>query len=226
MSTDLAWQPSLFDGADGRVRLDPAFARLRRHDLSDGAWVDVAPAWCDGADGLLARLLEEVPWGPQRRVRMYDSVVAEPRLTHRWLLGDDVDPLSDAAPPPELVEMAEVLGRRYGVSFTQVGANLYRDGADSVAWHRDRVHREMNDAVIAIVSIGAPRPFRLRPHGGGPSIGFDLGHGDLLVMGGTCQRTWEHTVPKVARAAGPRLSVTFRHDQPGRAGYPAVDEEP
>ncbi len=62
---------------------------------------------------------------------------------------------------------------------------------------------------MAIVSIGERRPFRLRPKGGGPSIGYDLGRGDLLVMGGTCQRTWDHGVPKVARA-GPRMSLTFR----------------
>src|SRR5690242_595410 len=99
MRTDLAWQPSLFEGADGRFGLDPDFTGLRRHDLTDGAWVDVVPVWCDGADALLDRLLREVPWGPQRRVRMYDDVVAEPRLTHRWVLGGDADPRADTAPP-------------------------------------------------------------------------------------------------------------------------------
>jgi len=210
MRTDLAWQPSLFEGADGRFGLDPGFTRLRRHDLADGAWVDVAPAWCDGADALLARLLREVPWGPQRRVRMYDDVVAEPRLTHRWVLDEGADPRADTAPPPELVEMAEALSRRYGVAFTQIGANLYRDGADSVAWHGDRVARELPTATVALVSLGAVRPFRLRPHGGGEGVGLLPGPGDLLVMGGSCQRTWQHSVPKV-RASAPRVSVQFRH---------------
>jgi alkylated DNA repair dioxygenase AlkB len=96
------------------------------------------------------------------------------------------------------------------VEFTQIGANLYRDGADSVAWHGDRVARELPEAVVALVSLGAVRPFRLRPTGGGPSIGLLPGPGDLLVMGGSCQRTWQHSVPKT-RASAPRISVQFRH---------------
>lgn len=201
---DLAWQPSLLD--DGDVEVDVAFHGLRRRELADGAWVDHVPAWCGGADGLFERLLRGTPWRG-RDVRMYDRTVAEPRLTHRWRL-DDGDP-----PPAELATMAGVLGARYGVEFTQVGANLYRDGADSVAWHGDRVARELPEAVVALVTLGATRPFRLRPRGGGPSVGWLPGRGDLLVMGGTCQRTWQHAVPKV-RAADPRISVQFRHAYP------------
>ena len=193
MPADLVWQPSLLDGLE--------VAAGRRHELGRGAWVDIAPGWCAGADGLFARLLAETPWGGPRRVRMYDRVLPEPRLTHRW-------PLAEA--PPDLAAMARELSARYGVEFTQVGANLYRDGADSVAWHGDRVARELPSAVVALVSLGAVRPFRLRPTGGGPSVGFTPGPGDLLVMGGTCQRTWQHSVPK-ARAVGPRISVQFRH---------------
>jgi alkylated DNA repair dioxygenase AlkB len=207
MSMDLSWQPSLFEGPEVTVRAHADFAGLRRHELGAGAWVDVAPHWCDGADALFARLLTEVDWGPQRQVRMYDGVVAEPRLTHRWELG------ADPGPPPELVEMGRLLSRRYGVHFTQIGANLYRDGADSVAWHGDRVARELPTATVALVSLGAVRPFRLRPTGGGEGLGFLPGPGDLLVMGGSCQRTWQHAVPKV-RASAPRISVQFRHAYP------------
>jgi alkylated DNA repair dioxygenase AlkB len=106
--------------------------------------------------------------------------------------------------------MGALLGERYGVGFTRIGANLYRDGADSVAWHGDRVARELPTATVALVSLGAVRPFRLRPAGGGTGPGFLPGPGDLLVMGGSCQRTWQHAVPKV-RAAAPRISVQFRH---------------
>ncbi len=172
-----------------------------RHELGDGAWVEVVPGWYDDAEVLFERLLANTPWSPQRQVRMYDRVVAEPRLTHRW-------PLAEA--PPELAAMARELSGRYGVAFTQVGANLYRDGDDSVAWHGDRVARELPSAVVALVSLGAVRPFRLRPTGGGASVEFRPGPGDLLVMGGSCQRTWQHAVPKV-RSAGPRISVQFRH---------------
>jgi alkylated DNA repair dioxygenase AlkB len=198
---DLAWQPSLLDAPV--LEVDRSFAALHRRELTDGAWVDHAPGWCRGADALFARLLADTPWSG-REVRMYDRVVPEPRLTHRWRLDDG------PAPPAELCEMAEVLSERYGVAFTQVGANLYRDGADSVAWHGDRVARELPEAVVALVSLGAPRPFRLRPAGGGPSAGYLPGPGDLLVMGGSCQRTWQHAVPKT-RASAPRISVQFRH---------------
>ena len=198
---DLAWQPSLLDAPV--LELDRSFAELRRRDLAEGAWVDHARGWCRGADALFARLLGETPWSG-REVRMYDRIVPEPRLTHRWRLDDG------PAPPRELCEMAAVLSERYGVEFTQVGANLYRDGADSVAWHGDRVARELPEAVVALVSLGAPRPFRLRPTGGGASVGYLPGPGDLLVMGGSCQRTWQHAVPKM-RVAAPRMSVQFRH---------------
>jgi alkylated DNA repair dioxygenase AlkB len=204
MRLDLAWQPSLLDhGLIGHpaVEYDPTLRGRRRRHLTEGAWVDVVPAWCAGADELFARLLAETPWDPPRMVRMYDRVVAEPRLSHRW-------PLAEA--PDELGAMARVLGSHYGVEFTQVGANLYRDGTDSVAWHGDRVARELPEAVVALVSLGTVRPFRLRPTRGGPGVGLLPGPGDLLVMGGSCQRTWQHTVPKAA-GAGPRISVQFRH---------------
>ena len=175
----------------------------RRHELGHGAWVDIAPGWCASAEELFARLLAETPWGGPRRVRMYDRVVSEPRLTHRW-------PLAEA--PPDLAAMARELSARYGVEFTQVGANLYRDGADSVAWHGDRVARELPSAVVALVSLGAVRPFRLRPAGGGPSVGFTPGPGDLLVMGGTlpahlaAQRAEDpRRRPAHQRAVPPRL---------------------
>lgn len=109
---DLAWQPSLLDVP--AIELDRSFATLHRRRLTEGAWVDHVPGWCRGADTLFARLLEETPWSG-RDVRMYDRIVPEPRLTHRWRLDDG------PAPPVELCEMAGVLSVRYGVAFTQVG---------------------------------------------------------------------------------------------------------
>lgn len=199
--SELAWQPSLLDA--GPVEVDAGFAGLRRRELAEGAWVDHLPGWCRGSDGLFERLLRDVPW-QGREVHMYDRRVVEPRLTHRWRVGEE------PPPPAELLGMARLLSELYGVGFTQVGVNLYRDGADSVAWHGDRVARDLPEAVVALVSLGAARPFRLRPRGGGPSVGYLPGPGDLLVMGGSCQRTWQHAVPKVRQAA-PRISVQFRH---------------
>jgi alkylated DNA repair dioxygenase AlkB len=197
----LDWQASLL--GDGEPAFDERFIGVVRHELTDGAWVDEARGWVTGADSLFERLLAGTPWR-QRDIWMYERQVPEPRLTHRWLLDDEDPPLTI------LRTMAAALGERYGVVFTQVGTNLYRDGSDSVAWHGDRVARELPEATVAVLSLGAPRPFKLRPKGGGTSIGLLPGPGDLLVMGGSCQRTWDHAVPKVSSAA-PRMSVQFRH---------------
>ena len=109
-----------------------------------------------------------------------------------------------------LEDARAALSERYQVQFDSVGINLYRDGADSVAWHRDRIPPEIVDPVVALVSLGEPRTFLLRPQGGGTSCAFRLGRGDLLVTGGQTQRRFEHSVPKV-KASGPRMSVVFRH---------------
>jgi alkylated DNA repair dioxygenase AlkB len=208
MSSDLAWQPALF-GGEGEIAVDASFGGLRRHRLDDSAWLDVAPGWLAGADRLFTTVLEGTPWRG-RQVRMYERTLPEPRLTHRWSRDDP------ALPHPELLRMAGLLSGRYGHDFSQIGANLYRHGADSVAWHGDRVARDLPSAVVALVSLGAARPFRLRPAGGGRSVELLPRPGDLLVMGGSCQRTWQHAVPKT-RSVGPRISLQFRHAylQPG-----------
>jgi alkylated DNA repair dioxygenase AlkB len=142
---------------------------------------------------------------------MYTRRVREPRLTSPWSL-DSGKPLE----PPLLDAMRRSLSARYGVLFDSAGFNLYRDGQDSVAWHSDKIRKEIEDPIIALVSLGEPRKFLLRPKGGGKSRAHHLGRGDLLVTGGTSQRAWEHAVPKVAHA-GPRLSIAFRHGLDPRA---------
>ncbi|MEU5314021.1 alpha-ketoglutarate-dependent dioxygenase AlkB [Streptomyces sp. NPDC021562] len=203
MATHL--QGSLFDQTD-ELRLCP-LDRVRRTVLGSGAWIDVLPGWLTGADELFERLAAEVPWHAERRT-MYDSVVDVPRLLAFY---GAADPL----PHPVLTEAREALTRHYadelGEPFTTAGLCYYRDGRDSVAWHGDRIGRgARQDTMVAILSVGEPRDLLLRPLGGGPSLRRPLGHGDLIVMGGSCQRTWEHCVPKTARAAGPRISVQFR----------------
>ena len=152
-------------------------------------------------------LLGDIGWRADRR-QMYEREVAVPRLL-RWYGGDE--PL----PHPLLTEAREALNAHYGPElgepFVSAGMCLYRDGRDSVAWHGDRIGRGGSaDTMVAIVSFGSPRPLMLRPVGGGESLRFPLGHGDLVVMGGTCQRTWEHCIPKTTRHVGPRVSVQFR----------------
>jgi alkylated DNA repair dioxygenase AlkB len=198
----LTWQPSLWAGHG--TSIDPAFRGLRRTQLDADSWVDYCPEWLSGSDGAFEELLGTAPWS-QRRRWMYDRQVDEPRLTS-W------QPMDEATGNAyRWLEDARVaLSAYYEVKFDSLGINLYRDGADSVAWHRDRIPPEIVDPVVALVSLGEPRTFLLRPQGGGRSRSFRLGHGDLLVTGGQAQRRFEHSVPKV-KAAGPRMSLAFRH---------------
>jgi alkylated DNA repair dioxygenase AlkB len=136
---------------------------------------------------------------------MYDRQVDEPRLTF-WHKIDR----QTAVTYPWLEDARASLSARYDLRFDSIGMNLYRDGADSVAWHRDRIPSEIVDPVVALVSLGEPRTFLLRPQGGGRSLAFKLGHGDLFVTGGRTQRRFEHSVPKV-KVSRPRMSIAFRH---------------
>jgi alkylated DNA repair dioxygenase AlkB len=199
-------QPSMFDVAE-EAALTPLRGRVRRHVLSRGAWVDHLPGWVTGSDEVLEVLLGNIGWRADRR-QMYDREVAVPRLL-RWYGRDE------ALPHPLLVEARAALDAHYGPElgepFDSAGMCLYRDGRDSVAWHGDRLGRSRTqDTMVAIVSFGSPRPLLLRPAGGGEGLRFPLGHGDLVVMGGSCQRTWEHCIPKTSRPVGPRVSVQFR----------------
>ncbi len=202
----VALQGSLLDCGDD-IELADLATGVRRTTLSRGAWVDHRPGWLAGADRLFEVLHAEVPWHAERR-EMYERVVDVPRLLAFYDAGDPL-------PHPVLTEARGALGRHYaaelGEPFVTAGLCLYRDGRDSVAWHGDRIGRSRDqDTMVAILSVGSARALNLRPRGGGASLGFQLGHGDLVVMGGSCQRTWDHCVPKTARAVGPRISVQFR----------------
>jgi alkylated DNA repair dioxygenase AlkB len=206
--TPAAWafQGSLFDAAD-EPAVPPLGVTLERTVLTDGAWIDVRRGWLGGADALFERLHDAVPWRAERRV-MYEHEVVVPRLLAFY----DED---DELPDPMLTQARTALDQHYarelGESFRTAGLCLYRDGNDSVAWHGDRIGRgNTSDTMVAIVSLGAPRALLLRPRQGGSSLRYEVGHGDLLVMGGSCQRTWEHAVPKSTRVSGPRISVQFR----------------
>ena len=186
--------------------LEPLAERITRHRLTAGAWVDVLPGWLHASDEVLETLLD-IDWRADRR-QMYDSVVDVPRLL-RWYGADE------QLPHPTLTEAKGALSAHYadelGEEFVTAGMCLYRDGRDSVAWHGDTIGRGARfDTMVAIVSFGSPRPLLLRPRAGGASLRFPVGHGDLIVMGGSCQRTWEHAVAKTARPVGPRVSVQFR----------------
>lgn len=188
--------------ASSETGFDAAFGQVARTSLAAGAWVDYQAGWLRGHDDLFAQLEQYLTWRSETR-RMYDRVVATPRLL--------------AAVPRDghpafllLDRMRTALSVRYGEHFVRTTAALYRDGNDSVAWHGDTTARDLPEAVVATVSLGQPRRFLLRPTDGGASVVYQLGGGDLVVMGGTCQRTWRHAIPKVAHAPGPRIAVMFR----------------
>ena len=208
----LRWQPTLLGDPGAAPAFDPSFTSARHIALDDAAWVDHVAGWVHGADTLFEHVVAHAPW-EHRTVRMYDRMVEEPRLT-AWY-GHALD---DPNVPAILTQMAAALREHYGRAFDGVGAALYRDGRDSVAWHGDRIDPAIVEPVVAIVSLGSGRTLRMRPRPRprdgsevpGRSRAFPLLPGDLFVMGGATQTTWQHSVPKVARA-GARVSLQFRH---------------
>jgi alkylated DNA repair dioxygenase AlkB len=188
------------------------FEHKERRQLGDGAFIDIRSGWLtgdpSGGQDLFDALLSNVPWRAERR-QMYDRVVDVPRLV-------SFHDLSVEDPPHPLLarlrrRLNDIYAGELGEPFTTVGLCCYRDGSDSVAWHGDTIGRgSWQDTMVAIVSLGATRTFAMRPRGGGASLRLPLAHGDLLVMGGSCQRTWEHSVPKTSAQAGPRVSIQFR----------------
>ena len=187
---------------------DPSFRAARRLDLGRGAWLDHAPEFLTGHERVFEELRASARWRRASRT-MFDRVVEIPRMTAALPPSGPFRPLLD--------DVIEALSARYGRAMTSVTLALYRHGRDSVAWHGDRLGRQGTHALVATLSLGAPRRFLMRPTGGGPSRSFQLGWGDLMVMGGDCQRTWEHCVPKTHGPADPRISVMFRnvHEDPG-----------
>ena len=192
----MARQLDLF-AIGGSPSFDRAFRGLHRIALAQGAWVDHVPGWVAHHDALFDQLERDLPWRSET-MHMYDKEVPVPRL------------LAKIEPRPAIIEdMRVALSARYGQEFIYTTAALYRDGKDSVAFHGDTTARDMLEALVATVSIGEPRRFLMKPTEGGDSIALPLGRGDLVVMGGTFQRTWRHGIPKVA-SAGPRIALMFR----------------
>ena len=179
---------------------DASFASLRHVELGEGAWLDHVPGWLRGHADVFDALHASTRWRTSEE-KLYGRTIATPRL---------IATLPDDGPGHAVLSpMRRVLEERYRETFPRVSLALYRDGRDSVAWHGDRVARTLPEALVATLSLGAPRRFLLRPKGGGHALVFELGAGDLLVMGGACQRTFQHSIPKVAHA-NPRIAVMFR----------------
>ena len=189
----------------GAMAFDARLPSIQRRTLSAGAWVEHHPGWLEGHERVFERLERETEWQSHRR-QMYEREVDVPRLVAR---APREGPIAEL-----LARLSGTLTERYrqslrGAALDNISLAYYRDGNDSVAFHGDKVGRLGSDTIVATVSVGAPRRFLLKPNAGGASLAFDLGWGDLLVMGGSCQRTWQHAVPKRAHA-DPRISIMFR----------------
>jgi alkylated DNA repair dioxygenase AlkB len=196
-------------------------ATFERTWLDDGSWVDVARGWLTEPDLVFQRVRDRVSW-QQGRVFRYERWVDEPRL------GGGM-PAGSALPHPAIAETRRVLQHHYGVELGRPGLAYYRDGRDLMAFHRDRDMRWLDDTVIALLVLGARRPFHLRPRANrydhdadlkGATHDFAPGEGDLLVMGGACQVGWEHSVPPAPGVSGGRISVQWRWTS--RRGRPVV----
>lgn len=203
----LAFQTSLFDDIMSEPELRPLGAMVERIELAEGAWLDIRPGWLSNSDALFESLAVGVPWQAEKR-EMFEKVVVVPRLVAHFSVREPL-------PHPVLVEAQDALndhyGRPPGQVFETAGLCFYRTGDDSVAWHGDSVGRSIGrDTMVAIMSVGAERSLSIRPKGGGKTLKFPVGHGDLVVMGGSTQRTHEHAILKTKQAVGPRISIQFR----------------
>lgn len=200
------------------IHVDPSVP-FERLELDETSWVDIARGWVAGADDLFGELRDHVAWQVGRLFR-YDHVVEERRLGSSWQRGSPL-------PHPTLAQVQRTIQHRYRVEFGGFSLIQYRDGSDGQGFHRDTDMKWLDDTIIAVLSLGARRPWLLRPrtsrhqHGPGRGATHDLGpgSGDLIVMGGRCQSEWEHSVPYLGRqAVGPRISLQWRHAR--RTGRP------
>ncbi|MEV4580762.1 alpha-ketoglutarate-dependent dioxygenase AlkB [Nonomuraea jabiensis] len=197
-------QPPLFLESDPAVEepgFDPTFAATRRVRLDATSWVEHVPGWLRGSRQLLGSLLAKAGW-EQRDRWMFDKKFVEPRLTAEYTDLAEV-------PEPLLLAITAALSEHYGVPYDGLWVNLYRDHRDSTGWHGDWQTCRREECVVPVLSLGATRRFLLKPRTGGRSVALTPAGGDLVVMGGRCQRDWRHCVPKQAAPAGVRISVNF-----------------
>ena len=183
------------------VSVDRSFSSARRVQLDGTSWVDHVPGWLSGDEALMDLLAELATW-EQRTRWMYDKKVDEPRLTAEY-------PVIADAPHPVFGYLAGALTTHYETPYERLWMNWYRDNNDGTGWHADRPADRRPEATIPVLSLGATRRFLIRPAGGGPSTPFTVSGGDLIVMGGRCQKDWQHMVPKQRTNAAGRMSLNF-----------------
>jgi alkylated DNA repair dioxygenase AlkB len=214
--------PPRLSSNDSDARQSPASPSLQRLPLAgaDARYTAAAYAPTD-ADALLLALQAEIPW-QQHRLNLFGREVAAPRLSC-WIGDPDAaytysrTRFEPQPWPPVVAMLRDDLATRFGLRFNSVLANLYRDGHDSMGWHSDDEPELGAQPVIASLSFGAVRTFRLRSRAThATALAIDLSHGSLLVMGGQTQALYQHALPKRAGIHAPRINLTFRWIGAGR----------
>lgn len=200
------------DAPTTTVAVNP-HAEFERIQLDEGSWVDVCRGWLLGADELYRTLLTGVAWQVGKLFR-YERAVEERRMGSMWRPGLPL-------PHPALIDVHKDLRRRYKADFRSFGLIHYRNNADGQGFHRDTDMRYLDETVVAILTLGASRPWLLRPWaakfagadgqpGKGATHDLQPASGDLIVMGGRCQADWQHSVPYLHHLVGPRISLQWR----------------
>ena len=196
-------------------------AVVERIDLDAHSWVDVVRGLVPDADRVHEDVVRTAGWRTGRTYR-YERWVDDTRRSATQ---------SGSRRHPALVEAEAWLVRRYRVRFSGVVLTEYRHGRESLGFHRDRGMTWLDETLVALLTLGARRPWLMRPDTGRPEIDPDdslrdaidisPASGDLLVMGGRCQRSWLHAVPPVAQPVASRISAQWRWTS--RRGEPDTD---
>lgn len=189
---------------------------MQRGELGLGAWIAYDAHWIptDRADAAFADLMATLAW-EQRSIVAFGREIPQPRLMawagelpYRYS-GLTLEPRAE---PPALAVLREAASAFAETPFNHAVVNLYRNGDDHVGWHADDEPELGRDPVIASISLGAMRRFLLSPkRKKRVQRPLRLWHGSMLVMGGSLQHTWRHTLPRDPSCTAPRINITFRH---------------
>ena len=166
----------------------------------------------EASDSYYNTFLNHTQWR-EYEMEIFDKTVTAPRMI-AWYEDKDNAGANPDGPDwtPELLAIRKKVEQETGLTFNAVLLNLYRNGKDGVAWHSDHTDKSGPNPIIASVSFGETRMFRLRHKSRKEvqQVEIPLHHGSFLLMAGTTNSFWQHQVPKTAKDILPRINLTFR----------------